>query len=92
MGNFDKDLASMFNEVQNWKSIKMDVPSGADQLGQESEKYRAMQENIMHVVREYNSMLDLLDQLLRARAVRTAVDVKVCAASRWWLRGSPWTV
>jgi len=60
MGNFDKDLACLFNEVQNWKMIKMDVPSGADQLNSDAEKYRSMQENIMHVVREYNNMLNRL--------------------------------
>jgi len=62
MGNFDKELATMFNEVAHWKRAKMDVPSGADQLSQEAEKYRTMQENIMHVVREYNNMLSRLSE------------------------------
>eukprot|EP00656_Telonema_subtile_P031899 TRINITY_DN3494_c0_g2_i1.p1 TRINITY_DN3494_c0_g2~~TRINITY_DN3494_c0_g2_i1.p1 ORF type:complete len:4527 (-),score=1335.50 TRINITY_DN3494_c0_g2_i1:103-13683(-) len=64
MGNFDQELHHLFAEVRNFKLSGMDVPAAAA-LAADTEKFRCMQENVMLVVREYNSILTRLSHTER---------------------------
>lgn len=54
--NFHKDLLAMSQEVHYWERMRMNIPYIAMEINAQREKYRILRENVLIVVREYNSV------------------------------------
>ncbi|KAI9101992.1 dynein heavy chain and region D6 of dynein motor-domain-containing protein [Phlyctochytrium arcticum] len=68
---FDKDLLRLFAEITYWQKLKMDVPFHIQEIYSKREELRVLRENILLVVRDYNSIMETLSneehQLFRER-------------------------
>ena len=58
--NFDRSLLQLFAEVQFWERLRFEIPYIALDITHHRERYRCLRENVMLVVREYNSILKAL--------------------------------
>lgn len=66
--NFDKGLLRLIVEVQYWSKLQSSgivIPHQVHQILQNKEKLRVLRENVMLVVRDYNSILDSLGKMER---------------------------
>lgn len=59
---FHKDLSRLFSEVHYWQKLKMDIPFNANELYSKKEELRCLNENVLLVVRDYNTILETLNQ------------------------------
>ena len=57
---FDKDISRIFQEVSYWQKLKFDVPYHVQEIFSKKEELRILRENVMLVVRDYNSILESL--------------------------------
>jgi len=60
--NFDKDLLRLFTEVRYWEKVggEFPIPYAALEMASKQEELRMVRENVMLVVRDYNTILDAL--------------------------------
>ena len=59
--NFDKDLLSLFHEVQYWERLRLDIPYIAMEIQSQRERFRILQEQVLLVAKDYNAILTSLD-------------------------------
>jgi dynein heavy chain len=57
---FDKDLMRFFAEVNYFQRLKMDIPFHVQELFSKKEELRILRENVLLVVREYNTIMECL--------------------------------
>jgi dynein heavy chain len=57
---FDKDLLRVFAEIHYWQKLKCDVPFYVQEIYSKKEELRILRENVLLVVRDYNSILETL--------------------------------
>eukprot|EP00002_Diphylleia_rotans_P022931 TRINITY_DN4501_c0_g1_i3.p1 TRINITY_DN4501_c0_g1~~TRINITY_DN4501_c0_g1_i3.p1 ORF type:complete len:4513 (-),score=1142.54 TRINITY_DN4501_c0_g1_i3:360-11993(-) len=57
---FEKNLLRLFNEVEYWERLHYEIPWGAMDIYSHREKLRVTRENVMLVVRDYNSIIQML--------------------------------
>ena len=60
--NFDAQLLGLFQEVHYWERLHLEVPYVAMEIQSQRENYRVLREYVLLVVRDYNKILDALDQ------------------------------
>ena len=58
--NFDRTLLQLFAEVHYWEKLRFEIPYVAMDIATHRERYRCLRENVMLVVRDYNSILTAL--------------------------------
>ena len=58
--NFDKALLGLFSEVHYWERLHFEIPYVAMDITAHRERYRTLRENVMLVVRDYNTILSAL--------------------------------
>ena len=58
--SFHKDLSRLFLEVHYWQKIKMDIPFNANDMFSKREELRTLMENVLLVVRDYNTIVETL--------------------------------
>ena len=58
--NFDRSLLQLFSEVHYWERLHFEIPYVAMDISAHRERYRCLRENVMLVVRDYNSILHAL--------------------------------
>ena len=59
--NFDKELLSLFHEVQYWERLRLEIPYVAMEIHSQRERFRILQEQVLLVVKDYNAILTSLD-------------------------------
>ncbi|KAJ3242061.1 Dynein heavy chain 2, axonemal [Chytriomyces hyalinus] len=59
---FDKDLLRCFSEIHYWQKLKCDVPFYVQEIFGKHEELRILRENVLLVVRDYNSILETLSK------------------------------
>ncbi|KAI8915474.1 dynein heavy chain and region D6 of dynein motor-domain-containing protein [Powellomyces hirtus] len=57
---FDKQLLRLFAEITYWQKLKMDVPFAIQEIYSKREELRILRENVLLVVRDYNSIMETL--------------------------------
>ncbi|KAJ3024564.1 UNVERIFIED_CONTAM: Dynein heavy chain 2, axonemal [Siphonaria sp. JEL0065] len=57
---FDHDLLRAFAEIHYWQKLKCDVPFYVQEIFSKREELRILRENVLLVVRDYNSILENL--------------------------------
>jgi dynein heavy chain len=55
---FHKDLARTFHEVHYFQKLRMDVPFIANESFSKREELRTLTENVLLVVRDYNTIIE----------------------------------
>ncbi|KAL7754402.1 hypothetical protein RI367_000383 [Sorochytrium milnesiophthora] len=77
--NFDRDLLKLFAEIHYWQKLKLDIPYYVHEVFAKREELRVLRENVMLVVRDYNSILDTLSptELLLFRERIRFLDRKI---------------
>ena len=71
--NFDRSLLQLFSEVHYWERLHFEIPYVAMDISAHRERYRCLRENVMLVVRDYNSILHALSpQVTGSAATATA--------------------
>ena len=56
--NFDRELLKIFAELGQYQKLKNDVPFHLQEIYGKREELRALRENVLLVVRDYNSILE----------------------------------
>ncbi|KAJ3206517.1 Dynein heavy chain 2, axonemal [Entophlyctis luteolus] len=59
---FDNDLLRVFAEIHYWQKLKLDVPFSVQEVYSKREELRVLRENVLLVVRDYNSILETLSK------------------------------
>ena len=59
--NFDKELLHLFTEVRFFERLHFQIPHRALEICSHKEKYRLLREEVLNVVRDYNKILEALD-------------------------------
>ena len=59
--NFDRHLLELFQEVNQWERMHLEVPYIAMEINSQRESHRILREYVLLVVRDYNQILDALD-------------------------------
>ncbi|KAJ3091962.1 Dynein heavy chain 2, axonemal [Quaeritorhiza haematococci] len=57
---FDHDLLRSFSEIHYWQKLKYDVPFHIQEVFSKKEDLRILRENVILVVRDYNSIIETL--------------------------------
>jgi dynein heavy chain len=57
---FDKDILRVFAEIHYWQKLKMDIPFHVQEIYAKREEMRVLRENVLLVVRDYNTILQTL--------------------------------
>ncbi|KAI8799348.1 dynein heavy chain and region D6 of dynein motor-domain-containing protein, partial [Cladochytrium replicatum] len=57
---FNKDLLRLFTEIHYWQKLKMDIPFHVQEIYSKREELRILRENVLLVVRDYNSIMETL--------------------------------
>ncbi|KAI9004259.1 dynein heavy chain and region D6 of dynein motor-domain-containing protein [Gaertneriomyces semiglobifer] len=76
---FDRGLLRIFAEIAYWQKLKMDVPFHVQEVYSKREELRVLRENVLLVVRDYNSIMETLspeEHLLFRERIR-ALDRKI---------------
>ncbi|KAG4103981.1 dynein heavy chain and region D6 of dynein motor-domain-containing protein [Neocallimastix lanati (nom. inval.)] len=58
---FDSNLLKLFNEVHYWQKLKFDIPFQIQEIVSKNEELRILRENVLLVVRDYNSIIESLN-------------------------------
>ncbi|XP_071333968.1 dynein axonemal heavy chain 2 [Trachinotus anak] len=58
--NFDKNLLSLFSEIQYWDRLKFEIPQCVSDIYQNREDLRALRERVLLLVRNYNRIIGML--------------------------------
>eukprot|EP00163_Fabomonas_tropica_P002875 TRINITY_DN1232_c0_g1_i1.p1 TRINITY_DN1232_c0_g1~~TRINITY_DN1232_c0_g1_i1.p1 ORF type:complete len:4516 (+),score=1594.38 TRINITY_DN1232_c0_g1_i1:127-13674(+) len=58
--NFDRDLLRLFNEVMYWERLHVEIPYTAMDVASLKEKLRVIRENVLLVIRDYNTIITTL--------------------------------
>jgi dynein heavy chain len=77
--NFDSSLLRLYREVESWESMHFNIPFAAMELTKNRDIIRVLRESVLGVVREYNDILNSMDDVetkIFAEKVR-AVDRKI---------------
>jgi dynein heavy chain, axonemal len=59
---FDRDLLRIFSEIQYWQKLKFDIPFHLQEVYSKKEDLRVLRENVLLVVRDYNTILETLSR------------------------------
>ncbi|KAJ3375748.1 Dynein heavy chain 2, axonemal [Allomyces arbusculus] len=59
---FSKDLLKLFAEIYYWQKLKYDIPYYVQEVYVKREELRILRENVLLVVRDYNSILEVLSK------------------------------
>jgi len=60
--NFDKKVLRMFQEVHYWERMQLEIPYVAVDIQSQRENFRVLQEHVLLVVRDYNKILNALNE------------------------------
>jgi dynein heavy chain, axonemal len=77
--NFDSSLLRLYREVESWECMHFNIPFAAMELTKNRDVIRVLRESVLGVVREYNDILNSMDDVemkIFAEKVR-AVDRKI---------------
>ncbi|KAJ1497440.1 Dynein heavy chain 2, axonemal [Coelomomyces lativittatus] len=76
---FSKDLLKLFAEIHYWQKLKYDIPYYLQDVYSKREELRILRENVLLVVRDYNSILEVLspEELLLFRERVRFLDRKM---------------
>jgi len=59
---FDPNLLKLFSEVHYWQKLKFDIPFQVQEIVSKNEELRILRENVLLVVRDYNSIIESLNE------------------------------
>ncbi|KAJ3123528.1 Dynein heavy chain 2, axonemal [Physocladia obscura] len=76
---FEGDLLRVFAEIHYWQKQKLDIPFYVQEIFSKREELRILRENVLLVVRDYNSILETLskDELLLFKERIRFLDRKI---------------
>jgi dynein heavy chain len=61
--NFDGSLLRLYREVESWESLHFNIPFAAMELTKNRDVIRVFRESVLGVVREYNDILNSMDEV-----------------------------
>ncbi|KAI9188053.1 hypothetical protein H9P43_002444 [Blastocladiella emersonii ATCC 22665] len=59
---FSKDMLKLFAEIVYWQKLKFDIPYYVQEVYAKREELRVLRENVLLVIRDYNSILEVLSK------------------------------